>query len=977
MLPTERIDPLKAVRYQLARWAVIVLGVMSVLTIAGTTTYHSTAQAQVATAAPTIQAAATRSAASGAISGAATAPLPGTTSAASPSDVAYSGLDFLLIIDQSGSMCGQACPVLERAQNAVPTDKDGARFDVAVSAVQRLLEWRQAVAPEVPVNISVIFFGDKALVVKDWIELSAATDANTRAALIDPNRGIFAKVAYNGKNQGNTDFAAAFDLARAQMDKAPVAAPGSRHLRAILTLTDGKPCTRLRCDEQGANEQFAHVRDVVKAFPSPEYELYLIGFEGTDAKSKFWDQYGKTWMDIMATGRAHGLAQRAASAAEAIPAFDNILHDILGRLRKAGTITVLAIDPTTGEAKTPYFVYPYTQSFTLSLYKNTITPSNMLSVRTPKGETLDFGSGAPLPNVLITGQGNSLLEQYRFAEPYPGDYHFKVTPPGALTQLTASIEALPLRAELTANDGNDGFVWADNKLSVKLVKVGGEAAQDYSSDSPAFQLHLVAHFQGSTAGSLPLDFQLQHDPANHLAIYTSAAIALPTVDRYAITLTGDLPDLKDSSGALITDTPGKPHVVLDTSAAPPTYFTVSEVIPQPDAFEPSWLQTQPQTVNLTLISRASGVSIGSVPCTQLKINIGLLAAGKTPGTDALLPAPSQAGMSADAGAPGKYSAQLTAADAGDMIVGAVGTLQLPDGSSKQVFGVPLGKINVRQLKYVTLKISAPENNSTFYALVPPFNRPTMRVVITAQDVNGSPVDLQATTGGSTLPLKLTMSVNGADMGNAPALSAAGVGLYEYLKPAPAIGGYDIKVVADPTQMRVGDNTFRVGEETAQVKINVGISPLIFAEIGGLIALLILLIGGGILYARWLNGLVPPLGQLLFIAEIPAPSGHTDVEDLQSMNIGVARSSTYREVPNAKLKGYLPGIKSIEASTPDAPSKAERRKLAQDGEIILTVQFKDKPSVTYRLKPPEDGSDSQAIGDDPRTGAKILVERPYP
>ncbi len=321
-------------------------------------------------------------------------------------------------------------------------------------------------------------------------------------------------------------------------------------------------------------------------------------------------------------------------------------------------------------------------------------------------------------------------------------------------------------------------------------------------------------------------------------------------------MTGDLPDLKYVAvGCRSTETPGKPHIVLDTSAAPPTYFSVSDVFAQPDTFQPSWLQTQPQTVNLALLSRTSGTSIGSVPCTQLKISIGLLPAEKLPGPDAMLPAPAQSDMTADFGAPGKYSAQLAAAHVGTLKVGAIGMLQLPDGTHKQVFAEPLGTINVRPLKYVTLKLTAPENNSTFYALEPLFNRPSMRVVLTAQDINGSPVDLQATTGGTSLPLKLT--INGADVGNTSGLSMSGAGLYQYVKPPPAIGAYDIKVVADPSQMRVGDYAFRPGEETAEAKFTVGINPLIFVEIATLIALLVFLIGGGILYARWLNGLVPP------------------------------------------------------------------------------------------------------------------------
>ncbi len=273
-------------------------------------------------------------------------------------------------------------------------------------------------------------------------------------------------------------------------------------------MTDGKPCTLNRCDDIGAKQQFDHIKDVIKSFPSPDYELYMIGFEGSDAKSKFWDQYGPIWTDIMQTGRANGSAQLAPSSAEAIPMFDTILRNILGRLRNTGTVTVFYIDPTTGEAKKPFYVFPYTQSFTISLYKNTVTTSNMLSVTTPKGTLLDFGSGAALPDVLVTGQGNSLLEQYRFSEPYPGDYHFKVTPPSALTKLTATIETLPLRAEVTPNDGKDGLIWADNKLSVHLLKAGGETAPDYSADNPAFKLHLIAHVTGNTAGSSrPLIFR--------------------------------------------------------------------------------------------------------------------------------------------------------------------------------------------------------------------------------------------------------------------------------------------------------------------------------------------------------------------------------------------------------------------------------------------------------------------------------------
>ncbi len=76
-----------------------------------------------------------------------------------------------------------------------------------------------------------------------------------------------------------------------------------------------------------------------------------------------------------------------------------------------------------------------------------------------------------------------------------------------------------------------------------------------------------------------------------------------------------------------------------------------------------------------------------------------------------------------------------------------------------------------------------------------------------------------------------------------------------------------------------------------------------------------------------------------------------------MNVTAKGRNTYRDTPNANLKRYLPNMKGIEVSTPGAPTKAERQKLAQDGEVIVTIQFKDKPSLNYRMKPQQDAADS--------------------
>ena len=84
----------------------------------------------------------------------------------------FAGLDVIFLVDQSGSMGGTAFGCNEVACRN-PTDPLGLRFQAVQYATDTLGEYRVGIAPNVPMRLAVVSFGDSAKVTLDWTQIAS------------------------------------------------------------------------------------------------------------------------------------------------------------------------------------------------------------------------------------------------------------------------------------------------------------------------------------------------------------------------------------------------------------------------------------------------------------------------------------------------------------------------------------------------------------------------------------------------------------------------------------------------------------------------------------------------------------------------------------------------------------------------------------------------------------------------------------
>lgn len=150
----------------------------------------------------------------------------------------FTGLDVLILVDQSGSMGGG-----EYGQPArVASDPTEARF-YAMSIIMRILgDFRQYVIPDSTIRMSIIAFGDpQRSILLDWVALGGDTEDEWLIQRDDLDR-ILQPGYFGQRNFGYTGVEDTFDLAARHFQQLGPPGPDERNRRVIIMITDGEPC---------------------------------------------------------------------------------------------------------------------------------------------------------------------------------------------------------------------------------------------------------------------------------------------------------------------------------------------------------------------------------------------------------------------------------------------------------------------------------------------------------------------------------------------------------------------------------------------------------------------------------------------------------------------------------------------------------------------------------------------------------------
>ncbi|MBN1564129.1 MAG: VWA domain-containing protein [Anaerolineae bacterium] len=461
---------------------------------------------------------------------------------------AYTGLDLLFLVDQSGSMGGADFGYPDREA----TDPLQLRFEAVQYALDTLGEYRLLVAPDLTVRAAVINFGDDAVVTLNWTEVAPTQMEwdNTRQGILDQ----LSANTFGSVNLGNTNFVSAFEMAQTMFDTLPPD-PNQSHLRVIILFTDGQPCVVsgpnfFSCESAlGQQQHMDTVNDLVqRAFPPLAYQIYVLAL---DATGDVWQTRSADWQSVV------GLPERATlveTNQQVGVQFYRILAQVVSSTGEDQTSGGLTDAQQLVPGINTVFVPPYQRLMRVSLFKSSNSPG-VLSITQSNGLPL----AANDPDVTISNQDRP-IEVWTIVNPVPGDWVFEVGSQNDRIDIYLELIPLDVTADVT---GGSFRQYDDVPLTVTLTDATTQTP--LNSYPPPYDLAVEARLTlpDGTETRLPLT---STQPGAYSTVYPADLNG-----TYTLGLT-----------ASVTLPTGEDYIIFDQSDL--NTFTVSELILQVDDF---------------------------------------------------------------------------------------------------------------------------------------------------------------------------------------------------------------------------------------------------------------------------------------------------------------------------------------------------------------------------------------------------------
>ena len=317
------------------------------------------------------------------------------TEAAEPS-----GLDVMLVIDQSGSLW---------ELEGVGTDPTLTRMEAA-----RLFASTLGVdGPLADYRLGVIYFGSTPTLVAPLTSLTRSADG--RAAVLDA-------LSAPPQPLGWTDVNAALALAYDHLVDGPNAHPN--HARALVLFTDGRPQTADVTTPTADDASLAELRQWIERFASHQTTVVtvLLGNPITDADPQMNAVYRPFW-----TGLAHnGLAVRFYD----VQAGDDLLdvyHEVAAHLQDSQSQGAIVDQAVQGDALLPIDIPAGWAQATFVARKS--TPDLALTLLRPDGSSVQPGD----PDVRQPGAPGERVEVWAIRQPQAGRWTLRAAGEGIVT----------------------------------------------------------------------------------------------------------------------------------------------------------------------------------------------------------------------------------------------------------------------------------------------------------------------------------------------------------------------------------------------------------------------------------------------------------------------------------------------------------------------------------------------------------------
>lgn len=356
------------------------------------------------------------------------------------------GVDLILLIDQSGSMCGSG---VHKGQN----DRDNRRNEVLGKILPNVLN---SATKGKCYRISVIEFGSRFGSEPRWqakVTLSAYSIPN-RLPKEDESvyqKRVAGELAHFSKprNKGDSDHDQALQLAQDEivtLNKTPVAIPMGfsgveKRLKVLFMLTDGKPYVKKQTTgEVLSDTQLQNsIRQLVNDFPDKEVILFVFGLNASD---DYWygDGYGAFWQNVAAStsdnkGRK-GDAQFIANQEQIHTQITKVLGDYTIEPKPDDQVPIL----------NTYDCPPYLKSVTFQIEfpRSYMKPTNALKVMDPNGQVLPDIYFQLFPNYALLKVDAPLHGTWRFERKKGVEVAILPQPEPQTAQYMSPVSPVPL-----------------------------------------------------------------------------------------------------------------------------------------------------------------------------------------------------------------------------------------------------------------------------------------------------------------------------------------------------------------------------------------------------------------------------------------------------------------------------------------------------------------------------------------------------
>jgi hypothetical protein len=869
-------------------------------------------------------------------------------------DSGFTGIDLLLLIDQSGSMGGETA-----GSSREGTDPFGLRFE----AGQFVMDFMGALAnTEInltgTVRLGVIYFGDpQRSRWLDW-EILAPLGGNwdsQRALLYNRLDAL----AFGEQNYNYTNFLGAFELGRDMFDRLTPLPSGQQNARAVIVVTDGEPCAAIdnapgNCVNDAANQRQLEElsRLVQRAFPDPIYRTYIVGIE--TSLETYWDQYRDLWFDIVREPNPAD-PQRAArvdSPDEMRIAISRFAQDIRSLVARSA-VTIPCPDPD-GDGMCEAYIPPYTRLARVRIFKSpeNITPG--ITIYNPAGAVVP-ASGA---DVTVDGANDNTIEVWTIERPAEGIWRVDVD--DTVNTVEVEVDQNFAQAELLFDDPPVYYQWQTVPLAPFVfysVNQGGTPARLPVVIDPAFPITMTATITNPNGVQTTLNIPQDPNPAGDLQPQFRTTFVPEAVGTHEIYVIGQVANVNDPVTGIPPFTPintNQAGRIQTFSVRESNVTVIADPLLQSQAGE--WLVTDSAEFCVIINDRTTGALVPNL--TALTVQVELIARTDGQTYPFQLPPVNDAQCS--------YKGMVTPTQVGEYAIATRGYIPDASGVSKRIFDhTQPFNMRVIPLNYVTLRLLDPSPapgediaRSNVVKPAPLFNSEPLGIRAAAYGSDGQPVDLGMLVGGNLAadpnPIMLSIrDANGTDVTGDSRLTPITPTTHELISDRYGPGSYTILVTGKPLPLRAcrcayandaagheaGRSATRLVERVIPVEVA-------YWAAGALIALSASSLGIWGAY-RYLKSITsnPLTGTLYFFMESQDP--HTN--RIESEHIGTLYLNQFKRNTKRLRKDDIPTstklpIKWIEITTYDS------KELSRSGQVSIKALLENGAVKTLSVAP---------------------------